>query len=264
MVPTGTCWPRPAAVPTGWLWTQRLVQLYLGLVLYGVSAAMMVRARLGVDPWDVLHQGLAGRTHHAMGTVSITVGALVLLLWWPLRQRPGLGTVSNVVVLGLAMNEALRVLPAQHALVGQSAVLIGGILLCGLATGMYISAGLGPGPRDGLMTGVARRTGCRSGWPARSSSSRVLAVGWLLGGSVGIGTLLFAVSHRAAVAVLPAAAADRLVGDRRAGSGGRPPDQLAPEADRLSAVRPSTGRWYANVPVAAIVTATRCYKFAYT
>ena len=97
-----------------WLWTRRLVQLYVGLACYGISAAMMVRARLGLDPWDVLHQGIAHRTGHAIGTVSVVVGVFVLLLWLPLPQRPGLGTVSNVLVVGLAMNQALRVLPAQH------------------------------------------------------------------------------------------------------------------------------------------------------
>ncbi len=170
------------------------MQLYLGLVLYGISAAMMVRAGLGLDPWDVLHQGLAELTHHAMGTISIAVGALVLLLWIPLRQWPGLGTVSNVVVLGLAMNQTLRVLPDQHGYPSQTAMLAGGILLCGLATGMYISAGLGPGPRDGLMTGIARRTGISIRLARTLIELTVLAVGWLLGGSVGIGTVLFAVS----------------------------------------------------------------------
>ncbi|MDQ2837535.1 MAG: hypothetical protein M3Y42_08150 [Actinomycetota bacterium] len=175
------------------LWTRRLVQLYLGLVLYGISAAMMVRARLGLDPWDVLHQGLAQRSHHAMGTVSIAVGALVLLLWIPLRQWPGLGTVSNVVVLGLAMNQALRVLPAATGYPAQIAVLAGGIALCGVATGMYISAGLGPGPRDGLMTGLARRSGLSIRLTRTLIELSVLALGWLLGGTVGIGTVLFAV-----------------------------------------------------------------------
>ncbi|HJQ00393.1 MAG TPA: hypothetical protein VJ851_02230 [Jatrophihabitans sp.] len=174
-------------------WSRRLVQLYLGLVLYGISAAMMVRARLGLDPWDVFHQGIAERTGHAMGTVSVVVGALVLLLWIPLPQRPGLGTVSNVVVLGLAMNQALRLLPAQHVMPAQLGVLVGGIVLCGIATGMYISAGLGPGPRDGLMTGYAARTGLSIRLTRTLLELTVLTVGWLLGGSVGLGTVLFAV-----------------------------------------------------------------------
>jgi uncharacterized membrane protein YczE len=185
----------PAATEPGrsWLWTRRLVQLYLGLVLYGVSAAMMVRARLGLDPWDVLHQGIAHRTGYAIGTVSVAVGALVLLLWLPLPQRPGLGTVSNVLVVGLAMNQALLWLPAQHDFPAQLAMLVGGIALCGLATGMYISAGLGPGPRDGLMTGYARRTGLSIRLTRTVLELAVLGAGWLLGGSVGLGTVLFAV-----------------------------------------------------------------------
>lgn len=173
---------------------RRLLQLYLGLVLYGVSTAMQVRAGLGLDPWDVLHQGIATLTQHAIGTVAIVVGALVLLLWIPLRQRPGLGTVSNVVVLGLAMNQALRMLPPQHGYPARSAMMVGGILLCGIATGMYIAAGLGPGPRDGLMTGLARRTGLPILVPRTAIELSVLVAGWLLGGSVGIGTVLFAVS----------------------------------------------------------------------
>lgn len=175
-------------------WGRRLIQLYVGLVLYGVSGALMVRARLGLDPWDVLHQGLARLTHHAIGTVLIVVGALVLLLWIPLRQRPGLGTVSNVVVLGLAMNQTLRVLPSQHGYLPQSLMLLGGVTLCGLATGMYICAGLGPGPRDGLMTGIARRSGMSIRLTRTLLELTVLTAGWCLGGSVGIGTVLFAVA----------------------------------------------------------------------
>ena len=183
------CGPEPKV----WLWTRRLVQLYVGLACYGISAAMMVRARLGLDPWDVLHQAIAHRTGHAIGTVSVVVGAFVLLLWLPLPQRPGLGTVSNVLVVGLAMNQALRVLPAQHGFGAQLAMLAGAIVLCGLATGMYISAGLGPGPRDGLMTGYARRTGLSIRLTRTVLELTVLGVGWLLGGSVGLGTVLFAV-----------------------------------------------------------------------
>jgi len=173
-------------------WSRRISQLYLGLALYGTSMALMLRAGLGLDPWDVLQQGIALKVHHAIGTVSIVVGALVLVFWLPLRQRPGLGTVSNVVVVGLAMNEVLTVVPDQHGLPRQLPMLVGAILLCGLATGMYISADLGPGPRDGLMTGLAARTG----WSIRLTrtliEAGVLASGWLLGGSVGIGTVAFA------------------------------------------------------------------------
>lgn len=173
-------------------WTRRLGQLYVGLALYGASMALMLRAGLGLDPWDVLQQGLGFKVHHAIGTVSIVVGALVLLLWIPLRQRPGLGTVSNVVVVGLVMNVVLVLVPDQHGLLRQVPMLAAAILLCGLATGMYISANLGPGPRDGLMTGLSARTG----WSVRLTrtliEATVLGIGWLLGGSVGIGTVVFA------------------------------------------------------------------------
>jgi uncharacterized membrane protein YczE len=175
-------------------WTRRLVQLYLGLVLYGVSAAMQVQAGLGLDPWDVLHQGLALVSDRQIGTVSIVVGALVLLLWIPLRQWPGLGTVSNVVVVGLAMNATLAMLPPQHGVAARVATLAGAVLLCGVATGMYISAGFGPGPRDGLMTGIARRTGSSIRLSRTVVEITVLVVGWLLGGTVGVGTVLFAVT----------------------------------------------------------------------
>ncbi len=175
-------------------WTRRLVQLYLGLVLYGVSAAMQVQAGLGLDPWDVLHQGLAKVTDRQIGTVSIVVGALVLLLWIPLRQRPGLGTVSNVLVVGLAMNATLAVLPTQHGWPARVLTLAGAVLLCGLATGMYITAGFGPGPRDGLMTGIARRTGVSIRLSRTIVELTVLVAGWLLGGTVGVGTVLFALT----------------------------------------------------------------------
>jgi uncharacterized membrane protein YczE len=175
-------------------WSRRLGQLYLGLVLYGVSAGMQVQAGLGLDPWDVLHQGIALGLDREIGTVSIAVGALVLLLWIPLRQRPGLGTVSNVLVVGLAMNATLAVLAVQHGYPARIAMLVGAVLLCGLATGMYICAGFGPGPRDGLMTGIARRTGISIRLSRTIVELAVLGTGWLLGGTVGVGTVLFAVT----------------------------------------------------------------------
>lgn len=175
-------------------WARRLGQLYLGLVLYGVSAGMQVQAALGLDPWDVLHQGLGRVLNHRIGTVSIAVGALVLLLWIPLRQRPGLGTVSNVLVVGLAMNATLAVLPVQSGTVARATLLAGAVLLCGAATGMYISAGFGPGPRDGLMTGIARRTGISIRLSRTAVELTVLVTGWLLGGTVGVGTVVFAVA----------------------------------------------------------------------
>jgi uncharacterized membrane protein YczE len=174
-------------------WGRRLGQLYLGLILYGVSAAMQVQAGLGLDPWDVLHQGIALGLDRKIGTVSIAVGALVLLLWIPLRQRPGLGTVSNVLVVGLAMNATLAVLPVQHG-AARGALLAGAVLLCGVATGMYICAGFGPGPRDGLMTGIARRAGISIRLSRTIVELTVLLSGWLLGGTVGVGTVLFAIA----------------------------------------------------------------------
>jgi uncharacterized membrane protein YczE len=172
---------------------RRLVQLYLGLAGYGASAALLVRARLGLDPWDVFHQGLARRLGLPLGWLVIGVGALVLLLWVPLRQRPGLGTLSNVVVVGLALDGTLDVLPAPHPLWARWGLLVAGIAGNGLSTGLYIGARLGPGPRDGLMTGLAAR-----GHPIRVVRTgielTVLAAGFLLGGQVGLGTLLYAVS----------------------------------------------------------------------
>lgn len=171
---------------------RRLAQLYAGLVLYGVSDAMLVLAALGLDPWDVLHQGLARRTGVAIGTWAIIVGAAVLLLWIPLRQWPGLGTLSNVVVIGLVINAVLAVVPAPAGWPLRGLTLVGGIVLNGGATGCYIGAGLGPGPRDGLMTGVASR-GHSLRLVRTCIELTVLAAGWLLGGTVGIGTVAYAV-----------------------------------------------------------------------
>jgi uncharacterized membrane protein YczE len=175
---------------------RRLAQLFAGLVLYGVSMAFMIEARLGLDPWDVFHQGIADRTGLSFGTVTIIVGAAVLLLWIPLRQRPGIGTVSNVVVIGLAVDGALAVLPSPDPLAARIAFGLTGILLNGVATGLYIGARLGPGPRDGLMTGyVARRHGRASIRRTRTVIEvTVLAVGWLLGGTVGWGTVAYALA----------------------------------------------------------------------
>ena len=172
---------------------RRLLGLYAGLVLFGVSMALMLASGLGLSPWDVFHQGLADRTGLPFGWVVIGVGALVLLLWVPLRQRPGLGTVSNVVVVGLAVDAALAVLPAPRGLALRAAFLAAGVVANGAATGLYIGAGLGPGPRDGLMTGLAMR-GHSIRVVRTTIELSVLAVGWLLGGTVGVGTVLYAVS----------------------------------------------------------------------
>jgi uncharacterized membrane protein YczE len=170
---------------------RRSGQLLVGLVLYGVSDALLVLGGLGLDPWDVLHQGLARRTGIPIGTWSIIVGALVLLMWIPLRQRPGAGTACNVVVIGTVIDVVLAVVPAPHALPLRWAALLAGVLLNAVATACYIGAGLGPGPRDGLMTGIAAR-GHSLRLVRTCIELSVLATGWLLGGTVGIGTVLYA------------------------------------------------------------------------
>ncbi|MGH3151595.1 MAG: YczE/YyaS/YitT family protein [Streptosporangiaceae bacterium] len=170
---------------------RRLIQLFAGLVLYGISDSMLLLAGLGLDPWDVLHQGLSRRTDIPTGTWAIIVGATVLLLWIPLRQRPGIGTLCNVVVIGTVIDVILAGVPPPRALPVRAIVMVSAVLLNGVATGMYIGAGLGPGPRDGLMTGLAAR-GHSLRVVRTGLEITVLAIGWLLGGTVGIGTLVYA------------------------------------------------------------------------
>lgn len=170
----------------------RLLMLFTGLLLYGFSNGLLVLAGLGLDPWDVLHQGLARTFGGAVGTWSIAVGAIVLLGWVPLRQRPGIGTICNVVLIGLTLNATLWLLPPPHGLAWQCVVMVAAVVVNGVATGLYIGAGLGPGPRDGLMTGIAARG--KSIRVVRTTIElSVLLAGWLLGGSVGIGTLVYAI-----------------------------------------------------------------------
>lgn len=173
---------------------RRLIQLYIGLVLYGVSTAMFVRADLGADPWNVFHLGVMKRLSLDIGTVMIVTGALVLLLRIPLRQRPGLGTISNVIVLGLAADAALSLMPELDSLVARGTLLVCAVVVNAIATGMYIGAGFGAGPRDGLMTGIHARTG----WSVRAIRTAievsVLLIGWLLGGTVGVGTVVYALA----------------------------------------------------------------------
>ncbi|ACQ82067.1 protein of unknown function DUF161 [Beutenbergia cavernae DSM 12333] len=183
---------------------ERLVRLHLGLLLYGLSLAMLVESGIGLRPWDVFHDGVARLTGTSIGLVTGVVGVAVLLLWWPLRERPGIGTVSNAVVSGFVLDGAIAVLPTAHGYPGRLAYLVAGILLNGVATALYIGAGLGAGSRDGLMTGLAARTG----WPLRAVRTGievgVLAIGWALGGTVGIGTVLYALAVGPIVhAVLP-------------------------------------------------------------
>jgi len=170
---------------------RRLIQLFAGLVLYGISDSMLLLAGLGLDPWDVLHQGLARRTGVPTGTWVIIVGAAVLLLWIPLRQRPGIGTLCNVAVIGVVIDVVLAEAAPPRALPVRAVVMVSAVLLNGVATGMYIGAGLGPGPRDGLMTGLAAR-GHSLRVVRTGIEVTVLAIGWLLGGTVGVGTLVYA------------------------------------------------------------------------
>lgn len=175
-------------------WTRRLAQLYAGLALYGLSMALLVRSRLGVLPWDVLHQGLARTVGGSLGLMSILVGASVLLLWVPLRQRPGLGTVSNVLVVGVAVNAALAVLPAVGDLRVRVLLVPAGIGLNAVATAAYLGVRLGAGPRDGLMTGLIARTG-RSVRAVRTTIEvAVVLVGTVLGGTLGLATVLYALA----------------------------------------------------------------------
>src|SRR5215218_8348106 len=181
---------------------RRLVQLYAGLLLYGASMALQIRAGLGLDPWDVFHQGVADRTGLSFGTVVILTGAVVLLAWVPLRQRPGIGTVSNVFVIGIAVDASLALLPEAGSTPVALTMLLAGVGLNGVASGAYIGAGHGPGPRDGLMTGLVRRTGGSIRVVRTSIEVTVLAVGVALGGTVGLGTVLYALSIGPLVHVL--------------------------------------------------------------
>jgi uncharacterized membrane protein YczE len=173
-------------------WARRIVQLVVGLFLYGIAIALMVRAGIGVGPWDVLTLGVVAHTGWDYGLITNIIGAVVLLFWIPIRQKPGVGTVLNVLLIGPSASLGLRVIPQQTVPWIQGLVFVGGLLLLAVATGLYIGARLGPGPRDGLMTGLVRRTGWRI-WIVRTGIElTVLTIGWLLGGQVGIGTLAFA------------------------------------------------------------------------
>ena len=173
---------------------RRLLQLYVGLVLFGVSMALLVRSRLGNIPWDVLHQGLVRQLGGTIGGWSIVVGVLVLLLWIPLRERPGLGTVSNVFVIGASVDAALALLPVPHPLALRVGFVAVGIVLNALATAAYIGARLGPGPRDGLMTGFVRRTGGSVRRVRTLIEAVVVLTGWALGGTLGLATFVFALT----------------------------------------------------------------------
>ncbi|MFJ2664543.1 YitT family protein [Nocardia fluminea] len=172
--------------------TRRLIALYVGLWLYGTSMAVMIRAGLGLDPWDVFHQGVAAHVPLSFGVVTALTGIAVLLAWIPLRQRPGLGTVSNVVVIAIAVDAGLWLIPAVDGLWPRGLAMVTAVVVNAAATVLYIGAGMGPGPRDGLMTGLVARTGWPV-WTVRTGIEvSVLTTGWFLGGSVGIGTLVYA------------------------------------------------------------------------
>jgi uncharacterized membrane protein YczE len=173
---------------------RRVPQLFAGLAIYGVSMGLQIRSVLGLDPWDVLHDALSKRTGLTFGTVTALVGVLVLACWLPLRQRPGMGTVSNILVVAIAVDATLAVVPSPHPLILRSLLLAGGIVFNGLATALYIGARLGPGPRDGLMTGIHARSGLSVRLVRTAIEVTVLATGWLLGGTVGVGTVLYALA----------------------------------------------------------------------
>ncbi|MNK13918.1 hypothetical protein D3C87_320110 [compost metagenome] len=177
------------------MFMRRFIQLQLGLLLYGASLALMVRADLGLNPWSVLHQGLSQLTGLSLGMIVNLVGALVLLIWIPLRQKPGVGTICNVLVIGTAADVALLALPPIEGLALRIGFLTAAIVLNGAATAAYIGAGLGPGPRDGLTTGLVRISGWRIGWARTAIEVAVLAIGWLLGGVAGGGTVLYALAN---------------------------------------------------------------------
>lgn len=177
---------------SGAQWPRRIVQLLVGLFLYGFAIAMMVQAGIGVAPWDVLTQGLVNVTGLPFGLMTNIIGVGVLLLWIPIRQKPGVGTVLNVLLIGPSAQFGIWLIPPQTELWARILVFAGGLALLAVATGLYVGARLGPGPRDGLMTGLHARTGVRV-WIVRTGIEiTVLAIGWALGGNVGVGTLAFA------------------------------------------------------------------------
>jgi uncharacterized membrane protein YczE len=170
----------------------RLPGLLVGLVLFGLGIALMAEAGLGLGPWEAFHQGLGRLTGQEIGTISIVLGIPILLLWWPLGERPGIGTLLNVAVIGTATNIGIALLPSAVGLPAQLAMMLAGVVVIGIASGLYLAADLGPGPRDGLMTGLHHRFR----WSIRRARTlvevSVLVAGWALGGTIGLGTVVFA------------------------------------------------------------------------
>lgn len=183
------------------LQVRRFVWLLCGLTILGLGIAIQVRAGLGLGPWDVLHQGISNQTGISIGTVIILVGLPIMLLWLPLGERPGFGTIANVFGVGIAADLFLNILPVQTWLPAQLGQLVFAVAIMGVGSGLYLSAGMGAGPRDGVMMGLVRRTG----WSVRLIRTllevSVLAIGWLLGGSVGLGTVVFALGIGPAVQI---------------------------------------------------------------
>jgi uncharacterized membrane protein YczE len=171
---------------------RRMPGLLVGLILFGFGIALMAEAGLGLGPWEAFHQGLGRLTGHEIGTISVLLGIPILLLWWPLGERPGIGTLLNVVLIGSATNVGIAVLPTGVGVGVQLAMMLGGLVTIGIGSGLYLAADLGAGPRDGLMTGIHRRFR----WSIRRARTfvevTVLVLGWLLGGTIGLGTLAFA------------------------------------------------------------------------
>ncbi len=171
---------------------RRLPGLIVGLLLFGFGIALMAEAGLGLGPWEAFHQGLGRLTGHEIGTISVLLGIPILLLWWPRGERPGIGTLLNVVLIGSATNVGIVLLPTGVGVGAQLAMMLAGLVTIGIGSGLYLAADLGAGPRDGLMTGIHRRFG----WSIRRARTlievTVLVLGWLLGGTIGLGTIAFA------------------------------------------------------------------------
>ena len=185
----------PPALPSRWAPATvlpRLPGLLVGLVVFGTGIGMMVQAGLGLAPWEVFHQGIARITGLPLGTVSILVGIPILAAWWPLGERPGIGTVLNILLIGTATNVSMGMIPVQTAPPAQLALMLGGVVTISIGSGLYLASDLGPGPRDGLMTGLH----IKYGWSIRRARTAieliVLVIGYEAGGTVGLGTIVFA------------------------------------------------------------------------
>jgi uncharacterized membrane protein YczE len=200
--------PPFAPVPADRL-PRRGAQVLVGLILYGVTAAMLILARLGLDPWDVLHQGLSRTFGLPIGTWAVLLSFVVLVAWWPLRQRVGVGTVANALIVGIVIDIMQSLAHPPHVLWARVMLLVGGVIGNGIATGLYVGAGLGPGPRDGLSLGIAAR-GHSLRVVRTAIEVAVVTTGFILGGTIGVGTLLYALTIGPITHLtIPALSADR-------------------------------------------------------